>query len=77
MERSATAASRPGSTGGWGIDALLGEQTRDHEDLDLVIGLDHALCAARALASSGYALAEDELPTRLVLDNPASLRITR
>lgn len=23
--------------GGWGVDALLGEQTRSHDDLDLVI----------------------------------------
>ena len=27
-------------TGGWGIDALLGEQTRPHKDLDLIILLD-------------------------------------
>ncbi|WP_237283485.1 nucleotidyltransferase domain-containing protein [Streptomyces alfalfae] len=24
------------SGGGWGIDALVGEQTRDHRDLDLM-----------------------------------------
>ena len=23
--------------GGWGVDALVGEQTRDHEDLDLIV----------------------------------------
>jgi len=23
--------------GGWGVDALLGEQTRPHEDLDIVV----------------------------------------
>ena len=23
--------------GGWGVDALLGEQTREHDDLDLVM----------------------------------------
>ena len=65
----------PSVDGGWGIDALLGEQTRAHEDLDRLIGLEHALCAARALASSGGALAEDELPARLVLDNPGGRRI--
>ena len=26
--------------GGWGIDALLGRQTREHRDLDLGVGLD-------------------------------------
>src|SRR4051794_4281937 len=26
--------------GGWGIDALLGAQHRDHDDLDLVVSVD-------------------------------------
>jgi lincosamide nucleotidyltransferase A/C/D/E len=26
--------------GGWGIDALLGEQTREHDDVDLVVELE-------------------------------------
>ena len=26
--------------GGWGIDALLGEQTRPHDDLDVIIRAD-------------------------------------
>ena len=26
--------------GGWGVDALLGEQTRPHSDLDLAVKLD-------------------------------------
>jgi lincosamide nucleotidyltransferase A/C/D/E len=29
--------------GGWGIDALLGRQTREHRDLDLGVGLDDVL----------------------------------
>ena len=28
--------------GGWGVDALLGHQTREHGDLDLVVELDRA-----------------------------------
>jgi lincosamide nucleotidyltransferase A/C/D/E len=28
--------------GGWGVDALLGRQTREHDDLDLVVELAHA-----------------------------------
>jgi len=28
--------------GGWGVDALLDQQTREHDDLDLVIELDDA-----------------------------------
>jgi lincosamide nucleotidyltransferase A/C/D/E len=26
--------------GGWGVDALLGTQTRDHEDVDLIVELE-------------------------------------
>ena len=26
--------------GGWGIDALIGKQTREHEDLDFVVELE-------------------------------------
>jgi lincosamide nucleotidyltransferase A/C/D/E len=53
--------------GGWGVDALLGEQTRDHGDLDLVVELptlDHLLAAAGRL---GFALTADHLPIRAVL----------
>jgi lincosamide nucleotidyltransferase A/C/D/E len=28
--------------GGWGVDALLGYQTRDHDDLDVVVELNNA-----------------------------------
>ena len=41
--------------GGWGVDALFGEQTRPHSDLDIVIEQRHvdALCAF--LRAAGYA----------------------
>lgn len=53
--------------GGWGVDALLGEQTREHDDLDLVLALNQADSAAAALASRGFGVTLDERPTRLVL----------
>jgi lincosamide nucleotidyltransferase A/C/D/E len=28
--------------GGWGVDALLEHQTREHDDLDIVVELEHA-----------------------------------
>jgi hypothetical protein len=40
--------------GGWGVDALLGYQTREHDDLDLVIELDDATRVMRLLGSLGY-----------------------
>lgn len=61
--------------GGWGIDALVGEQTRLHDDLDVVIALDHAADAQRVLSSRGFQLTEDERPTRFVLQDASDRRI--
>lgn len=41
--------------GGWGVDALLGTQTRTHSDLDLAIYLADAPRFARLLTQLGYA----------------------
>lgn len=43
-------------TGGWGIDALLGEQTRTHKDLDLIVLLDDLLRLRQLLEGEGYGL---------------------
>lgn len=43
-------------TGGWGIDALLGEQTRPHKDLDLIMLLDDAGRMREILSGDGYDL---------------------
>ena len=42
--------------GGWGVDALLGKQTRDHEDVDIVVELDKVDELARTLGSLGFEL---------------------
>jgi lincosamide nucleotidyltransferase A/C/D/E len=56
--------------GGWGVDALLGEQTRPHHDLDLAI--DEAQLGEAELRLGALGFAEDEdafpgRPTRVVL----------
>jgi lincosamide nucleotidyltransferase A/C/D/E len=53
--------------GGWGVDALVGRQTRHHEDLDLVVALQAVSVIKSALAPLGYSVAEDHLPVRLVM----------
>lgn len=56
--------------GGWGVDALVGEQTRSHADLDVAIDRAHLDDAAAALSELGYAHAPDVvpgLPARLVM----------
>jgi lincosamide nucleotidyltransferase A/C/D/E len=61
--------------GGWGVDALLGEETRDHDDLDVVIPLAAVLTATAALRRLGYAMIEDELPTRFVVRASGDRRV--
>jgi lincosamide nucleotidyltransferase A/C/D/E len=43
-------------TGGWGIDALLGEQTRPHKDLDVIVLLDDVVRMRELLGRDGYRL---------------------
>lgn len=40
--------------GGWGIDALVGSQTRDHRDLDLVIDREDTGLALEAMTGRGF-----------------------
>lgn len=51
--------------GGWGVDALLGEQTRPHSDVDLVVARADLDRVRELLGSRGYAVARDWLPTAL------------
>jgi len=43
--------------GGWAVDALLGVQTRPHDDLDLVSRLEESAQIEAALGELGYVLA--------------------
>ena len=47
--------------GGWGVDALLGHQTRRHSDVDLVVTPtgEGIAAAAQALARLGYRVVDD------------------
>jgi lincosamide nucleotidyltransferase A/C/D/E len=54
--------------GGWGVDALLGRQTRTHDDLDLVVVSDDVdPSLLDVLAPLHFTIKEDLRPTRLVL----------
>ena len=67
MDAVAGAGCKGWLDGGWAVDAILGEQTRDHDDLDLVVELGAVDSIGRALAHLGYWLTEDERPIRVVL----------
>jgi lincosamide nucleotidyltransferase A/C/D/E len=61
--------------GGWGVDALVGAQTREHDDLDCVIALGEARAAQTALATFEFVTTEDELPTRFVMRDADDRRV--
>jgi lincosamide nucleotidyltransferase A/C/D/E len=53
--------------GGWGIDALVGEQTRDHRDLDLLHRREQEPALVHQLAEAGFAKMLDWRPVRFVV----------
>jgi lincosamide nucleotidyltransferase A/C/D/E len=64
-------AAVPASVGGgWGVDALVGAQTRPHADLDLLIPAEQSETATEVLGSLGFVLTLDLRPTRFVLTRP-------
>jgi lincosamide nucleotidyltransferase A/C/D/E len=69
-------------TGGWGIDALLREETRPHKDLDVLVLVDDIARLRDLLGRDGYELKElwsenswivdargNEVPTAFVLQD--------
>jgi lincosamide nucleotidyltransferase A/C/D/E len=61
--------------GGWGVDALVGRQTRKHEDVDIAIALAEADDVIASLVTRGYNVYEDEMPTRLDLRDDRDYRV--
>ena len=51
--------------GGWGVDVLAGEQTRDHRDLDLLTDAARHDDVMALLEDLGYAVETDWLPLRV------------
>lgn len=56
--------------GGWGIDALVGERTRDHRDLDLMHRADQEPAVLAALSAAGFTEMLDQRPVRFVMTAP-------
>lgn len=55
-------------TGGWGIDALLGEQTRPHKDMDILLRLEDIPRMCALLEADGFQLHELWSENRWVTD---------
>ncbi|MEU1306908.1 nucleotidyltransferase domain-containing protein [Streptomyces shenzhenensis] len=56
--------------GGWGIDALIGEQTRDHRDVDLMHRQDQETAVLAALSAAGFVESLNWRPIRFVVTAP-------
>lgn len=56
--------------GGWGVDVLVGRQTREHRDVDLALDAAKETEALRALEALGYRIETDQRPARVELAAP-------
>ena len=56
--------------GGWGVDALFGEVTRRHDDVDLVVELKELPEVVGCLSCLDFSVSEDRSPVRVVLRSP-------
>lgn len=61
--------------GGWGVDALVGRQTREHRDLDLLHRHEQDAALRVILAELGYVPETDWWPVRLELAGPSYVDI--
>lgn len=61
--------------GGWGVDALLGEQVREHDDLDLVADLVDSEQLVATLRRAGYDHVAGHPPKSFVLVDPSGRQV--
>jgi lincosamide nucleotidyltransferase A/C/D/E len=70
LDALADAGCRTWVAGGWGVDALVGRQTRPHRDLDLLVEDACLHEALAALGRLGYLVETDWLPIRVEVAAP-------
>ena len=75
LERLDAAGVESWLDGGWGVDALLGEQTRLHNDVDLVARVSDVPTMREALAGEGFELNRGEPDSNFVLRDGRGLEI--
>jgi lincosamide nucleotidyltransferase A/C/D/E len=62
--------------GGWAVDALLGEETRPHNDLDLLVRTSELARIESVLAGMGFTRSdESELPAFLILRDESGRQV--
>ena len=75
LDALSAAGCRHWLEGGWGVDALIGRQTRPHRDVDVDIDAQCEDAALAALARLGYAVETDWRPNRVELVAPGRGRV--
>jgi lincosamide nucleotidyltransferase A/C/D/E len=61
--------------GGWDVDALTGEQLREHDDLDLVVELAVVPALTTMLLEAGYRVVAGAPPASVVLADPLGRQV--
>jgi len=70
LERFESVRVRVWIDGGWGVDALFGEQLRSHDDLDVVVDINDVQQTVDVLRSAGYTHQESEAPLSFMMVDP-------
>jgi lincosamide nucleotidyltransferase A/C/D/E len=61
--------------GGWGVDALLGRQTRKHKDVDIVLRVADVPRVLQVLGRRGFTIKEGSPPNSFVLADSSGLEV--
>lgn len=61
--------------GGWGVDALIGRESREHRDLDVLVSHHDVLEVHRVLLDDGYVMETNSFPTRFEMRNDLGSRV--
>lgn len=61
--------------GGWGVDALLGAQTRRHKDVDVIVAVVDVPRLQELLLRRGFTVKEGKPPDSFVLADGAGLEV--
>ena len=59
----------PRLSGGWGVDALHGQQTREHRDVDVAVDAGRLDACVETLQRNGFVVTTDWLPVRVELSD--------
>ncbi len=74
LDVSTRSGATPVVAGGWGVDALVGSQTREHRDLDVLVPDSSVRPLVEALTRELFVVTTDWLPVRVELTDASTDR---